>query len=132
MKISAKRYAKALYESTHDASAKEREAIIARFVALLAKRNSLSSIESIIAEYREHSAKMAGTVDVHVTVARKLSAAAEKIFSSDLSKRLKKDVIVHTHIDPALIGGAVISYGDTIIDGSVTRAIADLKESLAS
>ena len=132
MKISAKRYAKALYDVINDVSTKERDVIITRFIALLARRNSLSSMESIITEYREHATKMAGTVNVHVTVARKLSNATEKIFSSDLSKRLKKDVIVHTHIDPALIGGAVISYGDTIIDGSVTRAIADLKESLAS
>lgn len=132
MKISAKRYAKALYGATRDVSAKERDVIIKRFVMLLSKRNALSSAESIIAEYKTYAANVEGRAHVVVTVARKLSGAAEKILTTNLEKRLKQDVTLETHLDPAIIGGAVIRFGDTVIDGSVKRALADLKQSLAS
>jgi F-type H+-transporting ATPase subunit delta len=36
-----------------------------------------------------------------------------------LAKRFGRKVRVHTSVDPALIGGAVVRAGDLVIDGSI-------------
>jgi F-type H+-transporting ATPase subunit delta len=36
-----------------------------------------------------------------------------------LKRRLKREVRLHTAVDKALIGGAVIRAGDLVIDGSL-------------
>jgi F-type H+-transporting ATPase subunit delta len=132
MRISAKRYAHAFYEATSDVKGKERDAIIARFIEVLARRNSLSLAERIIAEYQAYAAAKEGRARIDITIARKLSAAAEKALATQFEKTLKRDVTLTAHVDPAIIGGAVIRYGDTVIDGSVQHALSDLKKSLAS
>jgi len=132
MKISAKRYAKALYDATRDLSAKECEAVTKRFVAMLAKRNALSLAENIIKEFQAYAASAEGRALVTATVSRKISGASEKVLQEQLEKRLKRDVTLTINIDSAIIGGAVIRCGDTVIDGSVKHMIANLKQSLAS
>jgi F-type H+-transporting ATPase subunit delta len=36
-----------------------------------------------------------------------------------LARRFGRKVRVHTEVDPALIGGAVLRAGDLVIDGSI-------------
>jgi F-type H+-transporting ATPase subunit delta len=47
-----------------------------------------------------------------------------------LAKRFGKRIEASTSINPALIGGARIAVGDTVIDGSVREKLEQMKHSL--
>jgi len=49
-----------------------------------------------------------------------------------IGKRLGRDVRVAVSIDPALLGGAVIRAGDTVIDGSLRGRLNKLADALLS
>ncbi len=132
MKISAKRYAQALYQTTVNASPPERDKIIKRFIELLAKHNKLGQIDNIITEFSNYASQQQELVTVNATTANKLSGTAEKTVTNHLTKLLKSSVAVKFQIDPTILGGIIIKFSDTIIDGSLKRAVNDLKKSLAS
>jgi F-type H+-transporting ATPase subunit delta len=59
------------------------------------------------------------TADVQVTSAVALSDAQRQRLATALNKRLKREVRLHCDVDATLIGGAIITAGDMVIDGSL-------------
>ena len=47
-----------------------------------------------------------------------------------LKKRSGKEVVLTQSVDPSLLGGLVVQMGDTLLDGSVKRQLAELKDAL--
>lgn len=47
-----------------------------------------------------------------------------------VSQAVGHRVTVRTIVDPAVVGGLVVTVGDTVIDGSVARRLADLRTAL--
>jgi F-type H+-transporting ATPase subunit delta len=45
---------------------------------------------------------------------------------SALERRLGRAVRLHASVDPALLGGAVVQFGDFVIDGSLRRRVERL------
>jgi len=132
MKISPKRYAQALYQATVGAKPEEREGIVQHFIELLARQNKLSQINSIIAEFSDYANEQQGVVPVEAITARELPRVRQEMIETQLEKVLQSSVAVRFEIDPTILGGIIIKVSDTIIDGSVKRAISDLRESLVS
>jgi F-type H+-transporting ATPase subunit delta len=71
------------------------------------------------------------TVDVTVTSAVPLSEQQQQRLTAALSKRLARDVRLHTAIDKSLIGGAVLKADDLVIDGSVAGGLTQLAARVA-
>jgi len=132
MKISPKRYAQALYQATAGAKPEERDEIVQHFIELLARQNKLSQINSIIAEFSDYANEQQGVVPVEAITARELPRVRQEMIETQLEKVLQSSVAVRFEIDPTILGGIIIKVSDTIIDGSVKRAISDLRESLVS
>jgi len=55
-----------------------------------------------------------------------LEAAQQQRLTAALKTRLKRDVRLHCAVDATLMGGAVVRYGDLVIDGSVKERLARL------
>jgi F-type H+-transporting ATPase subunit delta len=45
----------------------------------------------------------------------------------ELSRILGRTVIAHISVDPALLGGIVVRYGDRVMDGSLRRRLVSLR-----
>jgi len=71
-------------------------------------------------------------VDVEIATAFALDTASEQRLAEVLTKKLARQVNVHSHVDAQLIGGVVIRAGDLVIDGSVRGRLAKLAEALNS
>lgn len=84
--------------------------IVDRFVALAAESRSKA-----VAEIRS---------------AVKLDRAVVDRLATALSRVTGKSLEVKTIVDPAVVGGIVARVGDTVIDGSVARRLANLREVL--
>ena len=83
------------------------------FVQLLADNGRLAALPQIAEQYAALRAEVENTVDVTVT------------------SRLKRTVRLSTHVDPALIGGAVVKAGDFVVDGSLRGRIERLGNTMA-
>ncbi len=95
-------------------------------IALLAENSRLLALPEISAGYETYKKQAEGTIEVHVTSARKLTAKQEKEIVTSMKKRLGKDVTISSEIDQSLIAGAIIQAGDLVIDGSARGQLGKL------
>ena len=89
------------------------------FIATLAENRRLDCLPEISALFDALKDDAEGVADVTVTSATPLSEQQAQVIGAALGRRLKRQVRLHTEIDPALLGGAVLRAGDLVIDGSV-------------
>jgi F-type H+-transporting ATPase subunit delta len=84
----------------------------------------------VMAEYK----KMQGITSVKVTTATPLSAEGLEAIKSKLlgSTATAKNVEIETAVNPALIGGYVVEFGDRLYDASVSSKLAVLKKEFSS
>ena len=105
-------------------------------LALNLEQDSVGAVVQCLPEIADHfdalKANVENTVDVTVTSAVPLSAAQKKTVAKALKERLGREVNLATEIDENLIGGAVISAGDVVIDGSLRSRLEGLSNALIS
>jgi F-type H+-transporting ATPase subunit delta len=88
-------------------------------VLTLAQNRRLALLPQIATLFDELKDEKEGVVDVTVTAATDLNDQQQHTLAAALKRRLKREVRLHTRVDKALIGGAVIRAGDLVIDGSL-------------
>jgi F-type H+-transporting ATPase subunit delta len=96
------------------------------FLALLAENARLPLLPAIAVQYRELRAEAEQIADVQVSSARELTTEQASGLKSALERRLGRAVRLHASVDPALLGGAVVQFGDFVIDGSLRRRVERL------
>ena len=99
---------------------------------LLADNGRLGLLPEVAAQYAALRAEAEGQVDVEVTSAQPLSSAQEQQLAAALAQRLARQVRLRVQLDPALIGGAVVRYGDFVVDGSLRGRIDRMAAALGS
>lgn len=103
----------------------------ARFIGSLAESGRLAYLGGIAALYGEYRREHERVLRVTVRAAVALEAAQADNLKAALKRRFGRDIELHSEIDPALIGGAVIDAGDVVIDGTVRGRLARLERALA-
>jgi len=67
-----------------------------------------------------------------ITTAAPLAADRAQAIQRGLAQLTGRTVTVAARVDPSIIGGVVARIGDTIYDGSVTRQLTKIKETLVN
>jgi len=101
-----------------------------RFAQVLAANKRLPLLGEIQAQFEALRAQEQSTLDVQVTSAFQLSEAELARLQVALGQRFDKQINMASSVDGALIGGAIIRAGDTVIDGSVRGKLAKLAETV--
>jgi F-type H+-transporting ATPase subunit delta len=94
-------------------------------VALDKRRQRLLS--QMADEYRSLLDEHLGVLNVRITVAHEPDERAEEEITAELSRILGKKVLPHIYVDPAILGGIVVRYGDRLLDASLRRRLHDLR-----
>ena len=100
------------------------------FLRLLLEYGRVAVIPEISEHFERLKANVENTVDVTVTSATALSAGQRHEIAKALEKRLGREINLATEIDASLIGGAVITAGDIVIDGSTRARLNSLANAL--
>lgn len=100
----------------------------ANFVSELAEHKRLTLLPQISEQFEIFKAQQQQIVDVVVTSAFALDQDQQELLASKLTKKLNREVQMHTEVDESLLGGVLIRAGDLVIDGSVRGKIAKLAE----
>lgn len=98
------------------------------FILLLAENRRLSLLPDIAQLFKSYQEAQEKMLTVTVRSAVELSQDYQKKLIAALTKRLERRIVLITEVDPEVIGGAVISTGDLVIDGSVRGKLNRLNE----
>lgn len=102
------------------------------FISLLAENKRLVLLPEISTLFEALKANQEKSVDVEITTAFEISSDVSNKIAQALKDRLKREIILATHVDQSLIGGAIIRAGDNVIDSSVRGKLSKLAESMNS
>lgn len=105
---------------------------VQNFLHVMADNHRLPLLPAVHEQFQALKANLERTIDVDVVTAAPLSEALHARLTTALGKRLGRDVRVAVSVDPALLGGAVIRAGDTVIDGSLRGRLNKLADALLS
>lgn len=100
------------------------------FLKLLARNRRLFAIDGIIRSFRALVARHRGEVTADVTSAHALDAAQLETLKESLKASVGKNVQVHTHVDPSLLGGLIVKIGSRMIDSSLRTKLNALKTAM--
>ena len=101
-------------------------------IAVMAERGDLDKLSSTVNAYREAAEAKLGVAIVEVTTVVALDDHLRQVITEKLSADLGTKVVLREHIDPAILGGIIMSTNGKRIDASVAseleHARAVLKE----
>ena len=104
--------------------------LVGKFLKLLNERDRLGRLPQITDAFEFLLDEQLGKVEVDVTVAEKLSDDELESVRQKVGDALKKDAVVHQYVDADIIGGMILRVGDKVIDASVRRQLAAMRERL--
>jgi F-type H+-transporting ATPase subunit delta len=128
MKATPKKYAQALYELAEGKNETEIKEIVGRFIAKLARDGKLNKAEAIVREFRNVWNERNDTVEAQIMSSTAISKETEKKLSGYISELTGAGkILLEKKIDKDILGGVVIRYGSTVMDGSLKKGLEDLK-----
>lgn len=98
---------------------------------LLVESNRVREISALVDEYEALADSAAGRVRATVTTAIELTTHDRDRVADQLSKRLGKEISLRLEVDPAILGGLKLQYGDHLVDASVATRLQQLRRRLA-
>jgi len=132
MKIKSQQYALALFELVKDKKSQELEKIVTNFARLLTERNDDFKADKIALEFENLWYKENLVVKAEIKTARALAPATVKALAEKLRKISgAKELALSEKVEVDIIGGAVIKYGDKILDAGLKNRLQKFKEALA-
>jgi len=99
---------------------------------LLIESGRIDEAQQIDEEFQHLADDAAGRVRATVTTAIELQADDRDRVARELSKRLDRDVRLSVQVDPRILGGMKLQYGDRIVDASVATRLEQLRRRLAA
>jgi len=99
---------------------------------LLVESGRIQEVAGIQQEFERLADEAAGRIRATVTTAIELQPAERDRVERELSKRVNKEVRLSVVVDPLIIGGLKLQYGDRVVDASVATRLQQLRRRLAA
>jgi len=99
---------------------------------LLVESGRVDDAGEIDDQFQRLADEKAGRVRATVTTAIELGKADRDRVQSELSRRLAKEVRLSVVVDPRILGGLKLQYGDRVVDASVATRLEQLRRRLAA
>ena len=99
---------------------------------LLIESSRVRDIGAIEEEFQRLADEAAGRVRATVTTAVELKPTDRDRVEAELSKRLGKEIRLQLVVDPRILGGLKLQYGDRLVDASVSTRLQQLRRRLAA
>lgn len=101
-----------------------------RFVLVVIGKHRQRLLRVIRTEFEAILDEKADRVHAAITLAREPDETTVREIGDRLSEMLGKTVVPHVQVNPAIVGGIVVKYGDRVLDGSVRRQLLSLKREM--
>lgn len=132
MKVSAKQYARALYELTEGKSEKEIDGVITDLVARMKKNGHLKFSQDVIALFEKEYNDANSIVTATVVSAFPLQETQKDSVESYIKDRYSATQVIAEYCeDKSVKGGVVITVGDEVLDASVSGKLKQINQALS-
>lgn len=98
---------------------------------LLVANHRTHLIGELVEEFDRLADEAAGRVRATATAAVELSAGDLRRLAGELSDKLGREVRVDVRVDPSILGGLILQFGDRVIDLSLATRLQQLRRRLA-
>jgi F-type H+-transporting ATPase subunit delta len=105
---------------------------VSKLLLMLAERDRLAILPDLVEGYRSRLRDHLKIVRAEVVTAAPLAADRVDALREGLARATGRQVQLDTRVDAAIVGGAVARLGSTVFDGSITRQLEKMKETLVS
>jgi len=102
------------------------------FVRILIEGDRIGVLPEVRALYETRKDEADGVAKATIETAMPIAAAQLADLTAALERRFGKKIEVTVAENPALVGGARITVGDTVIDGSVRGKLAVMAQALSA
>ncbi len=99
---------------------------------LLIESGRVDQAQAIEEEYQRLADDAAGRLTATVTSAIELGREDRDRVEKELSSRLHKEVRISVVVDPRILGGLKLQYGDRVVDATVATRLQQLRRRLAA
>ena len=106
------------------------EGLLPRLLRMLIERNRMAYLGAIADTFAAKLREYEKSVAVCVTSAVPLTSLQSERLADKLAQKLHKTVCLKIHIDPDLLGGVIVQYGDTRMDNSLRHELETLRARL--
>lgn len=103
---------------------------VTALLSMLTERGRISALPQVYEAFNAHYREAKNMAEMVVTTCVPLSDPLRKKLVANLQKRFGKDVQLTERIDPSLLGGMVVRYGDTVLDSSIKTQLETLRKQL--
>ena len=97
---------------------------------LLIEKNRHMFLTGVLESFVDQWNEAHGRVKANVATAARLDEDEAGHLADACSKMIGKELVLSREVEPELLGGAVLRYGDTVVDGSLRRRIQRMKGEL--
>ncbi len=104
----------------------------ANFLSLIADNKRLELLPSIALQFEEIKNTQSNRRFASVILAYEADAAVQENLKLNLEKKFNCSIDLDVQVDSAIIGGAIVKVGDTVIDDSVSGRLEKMKSVLLS
>lgn len=105
-------------------------AAVHHLLRTLLRRGRITLIHEVAQVFSRLSDEAMNRANVAVTTAKTLSPDQEQRLSAAIAKYNGKEVRCDFEVEPRILGGVIVRYGDTLIDSSVRARINRLRDAL--
>ena len=103
---------------------------VVNLARLLIESNRVREVDGVLEEFMDLADDAAGRVRATVTTAVELPAGEQDELAKKLGARLGKEVALRALVDPRVLGGLRLQYGDHLIDATVATRLQQLRSRL--
>lgn len=100
------------------------------FLCLLVEKHRINRIADIRSAFNALYYEAFSIAEVFVTSAEALTQAQSSKLTEKLSAKLGKQIRLVKSVDPSLLGGMVVQYGDTRMDNSLRTRMKEMSANL--
>jgi F-type H+-transporting ATPase subunit delta len=123
--------AAAARKSTLDRLLADGHQLTRNVLKVLVDNGRLAESTELASEFRRLVRERDRQLDVHVTTSIELSNELRTKLEHSLSESTGKQVHLHASVDPEIIGGLVVRYGDTLVDTSLKGRLESMRQTLS-
>lgn len=100
------------------------------FLLVVLRKRRQRLLRDMAREYGALLDEKMNRIHAQVTLAHDPDDTTEERIRSELSRILGKTVVPHVHVNPDILGGIIVRYGDRVMDGSLRRQLLALRHRL--
>ena len=100
------------------------------FLHVLLRRRRLDHMIVIADEYRKLSERSQGIARATVKTAVPITEEQATAITKAIARRTGLEILLTREVDPAVLGGAVVSLGHRVLDGTLARQLWQIRRQL--